>query len=243
MKFKDMALQATLQTESKPPYVAVVTRACSTSTVWPSVLIVTLCGEAGTHRCGDTHAGLLETWAQVPDGHQSLSGQVLQPVPSTLQLTSALAADEPSLNQPWEPHTMLRLLGITSLKSILAAPQDWAGKRDLLLLLISLFKQIFKAGVRSPITAFIVLHQEVSHGAGSFLPSQNFPVPTGAEQPPGQILWPADCFPKPAPAAHWPMAPSCLAQGNVQDICMLAGGTDWRKLVSAQQLPVLPPGI
>lgn len=67
---------------------------------------------------------MLENWAQVPAGCQSLPGQVLQPVPSILLLPSAQAADEPSLNQLQEPHTMLWLLGITSLKSILAAAQD-----------------------------------------------------------------------------------------------------------------------
>lgn len=72
----------------------------------------------------DTHAGLQEAWAQTPSGCQALPGQVLQPVPSSLLLPSAQAADEPSLNQLQEPHTMLRLLGITSLKFILAAPQD-----------------------------------------------------------------------------------------------------------------------
>lgn len=113
MTLNDVALQGTLRTEPKAPCVAVVTRGCSGSEVWPSVLIVTLCGGAGTHCCGDTHAGLLETWAQVPARYQSLPGQVLQPVPSTLLLPSAQAAEEPSLNQPREPHTMLRLLGIT----------------------------------------------------------------------------------------------------------------------------------
>lgn len=98
--FNDIALEATLQTEPQALCVAVVTSGFSSSKVWPSVLIVTLCGGAGTHCCGDTHAGPLETWAQVPAEHHSLPGQVLQPVPSTLLLPSAQASDEPSPNQP-----------------------------------------------------------------------------------------------------------------------------------------------
>lgn len=100
MTFNDIALEATLQTEPQVPREAVVTSGFSSSKVWPSVLIVTPCGGPGTHCCGDTHAGLLETWTQVLAGHHSLPGQVLQPVPSTLLLPSAQASDEPSLNQP-----------------------------------------------------------------------------------------------------------------------------------------------
>lgn len=94
--------------------------------------------------------------------------------------------------------------------------------------------------MRSPLTAFIVLHKEVGHGAGSFLPSQNFPVPTGAEQPLGWILWPSDCCPQPSTCSSLAHAPKCPAQGNGTGYLHVGR---WEGLVSAQQLPVLLPGI
>ena len=106
----------------------------------PGILVVTLCGGPGLAAVVGTHAGPAETGARVPAGRPPLPRQVLQPVPSPLLLPPALAVDEPSLNQLGEPHTMLRLLGITSSKSTLAVPQGWAGERDLLLLLIPLLE-------------------------------------------------------------------------------------------------------
>lgn len=103
-------------------------------------LVFALCEGLGLAAAVGTRAGPAETQAQVPTGHPPLPRQVLQPVPSALLLLPALVADEPSLNQLGEPHTMPQLLGITSSKSTLAAPQGRAGKRDLLLLLISLLE-------------------------------------------------------------------------------------------------------
>lgn len=207
----DMALQATLHTQPKAPCVAVVTRGCSSSKVWPSVLTITLCGGAGTHSCGDTHAGMLETWAQVPAGCQSLPGQVLQLVPSTLLLPSAQAADEPSLNQLQEPHTMLRLLGITSLKSILAAPQDWAGKKQFIVI-VDIILQANRL-VWGPHSLLLLSFTRKS----AMEPVPSHPAKTSLCPQERSRHWPRSrghliAAPSPALAAHWP---SCLAQGNV----------------------------
>lgn len=212
---------------------------CSSSKVWPNVLIVSLCRGAGTHCCGDMRAGLLETWAQVPAG---CNLHVVQPVPSTLLLPSAQAVDEPSLNQLQELHTMLWLLGITSLKSLLAAPQDWAGKNAFIVIVYIIIQA--NRLVWGPYSLLLLSFTRKS----AMEPVPSHPAKTSLSPQEQSSHWAGSCghlisAPSLALAARWLLHPTAWPREMRQDIFVLAGGKDWRKLDSAQQLPVLLPGI
>lgn len=154
--------------------VTVVTGGCSTSKGWwlPSILIVTLWRGPGLPAVEGTCAGLAEAWARVPAWRPPLPRQVLQPMLSALPLLLVLVIDEPSLNYLGEPHTMLWLLSVPSLKFTLVLHRAGLKKGICCYYWYNYWSQ--QAGMRSLLAAFYC-HSQGSQLWSQFLPTQPKP--------------------------------------------------------------------